>query len=77
MQGEILEVNGIKYQINVVYEQRNNSRVSIGRNAINIRIPSCLNREEMFRELMSLKDWALKTLQANPSSYFNSTHHTL
>ena len=62
---EILEVNGINYQVKVHYENRKNSRASIGKKTVNIRIPLFLNTEEQFRELLKLKSWAKKKLDEN------------
>lgn len=68
MKTEILEVNGAKYIINVFYENRNSSRVSIGK-AITIRLPISLNREEMAREELKLKHWARAKLEESPKRF--------
>lgn len=66
---ENLEVNKTKYPVKIHYENRNNSRVSIGRESINIRIPSFLNREQRFKELIRMKTWAKNKLAENPDKF--------
>jgi len=65
MKIETIEVNGKMYVINITFENRPDSRVSIGKN-INIRIPTHLNREQKFRELIRMKKWAVKRLEEKP-----------
>jgi len=69
MKIETLKVNGMKYLVNIHYKKRDSSRVSIGKKAINIRIPSFLSREERFRELQRMKRWARNKLQENPNKF--------
>jgi hypothetical protein len=69
MKVEYLEVNGTEHLIKVHYENRNNATVSLGRTAINIRIPSFLNREEKFRQLIKMKIWARNKLMENPEKF--------
>ncbi len=69
MKADILEVDGIKYPVRVHYEKRDNCTVSIGKMAIKIRIPLFLNREERFRELTKLKQWARNKLEENPRKF--------
>ncbi|MFH1587854.1 MAG: M48 family metallopeptidase [Candidatus Diapherotrites archaeon] len=69
MKTETLEVNGLKYAVKIHYEKRNNSTGSIGKNTVNIRIPSGLSREECFRELIKMKAWARNKIQENPSKF--------
>jgi predicted metal-dependent hydrolase len=66
---ETLEVNGMKYPVRIYYEKRNNSSVSIRKNGINIRIPTFLNREERFRQLFKMKQWARNKLAENPDRF--------
>lgn len=61
-----ITVNGVTYGVHVTYEERKNSQVSIGRRSINIRLPSFLNREEAFRQLFQMKNWAKKKLEEQP-----------
>lgn len=37
--------------------------------SINIRIPSFLNREERFRQLLEMKSWTIKKLQEDPNKF--------
>lgn len=66
MQTEYLEVNGNKYLVKVHHEHRRNSSVSIGKKAINIRLPSFLNRDEKARERLRMKIWAINKIKENP-----------
>ncbi|MFH1126814.1 MAG: M48 family metallopeptidase [archaeon] len=69
METEKIELNGRTWPVHIHYEKRNNSRVSIGRTAINIRIPSSMDREERFREKIRMKNWALKKLTENKDRF--------
>ena len=69
MKTERLEVSGINYLVKIHYENRNNSTLSIGKKAINIRIPSFLNREERFKQLIKLKIWARNKLKEDPHKF--------
>ena len=69
METEILEVNGIDYLVKIHYENRSNSRVSIRRTAINIRIPSFLSREEKANQLSKMKTWAKNKIMKNPEKF--------
>lgn len=69
MNTEILEVNGAKHLVKIFYEHRKNTTVSLGKKAIYIRIPLCLNREERFSHLLKMKAWARKKLLENPKKY--------
>ncbi|MBW2977153.1 M48 family metallopeptidase [Candidatus Woesearchaeota archaeon] len=69
MKTERLEVNGVSYRVKIHYEDRNDSVVSLGKKAINIRIPHFLDREEKFRQLMKAKQWAKNKLEENPNKF--------
>lgn len=69
MKVEILDVNGIKYPLKIHYEKRKNCTVSIGKKAINTRIPSVLNTEERSRGLTKLKQWAINKLMENAEKF--------
>lgn len=66
---ESLEVNGITYPVNIHYEDRDNSRISIGKTAITLRIPTFLDRNEKARQLMKMKAWARKKLTERPERF--------
>ena len=61
-----LEANGETYLVNIFYEDRQNSSVSIGKKSINIRIPLSMNRDEQFRSILKMKAWAKEKLEKNP-----------
>ena len=69
METDVAEVNGITYLVKIHYEKRRNCMVSIRKRAINIRIPSFLNREEKARQLKRMKAWAMKKLMENPEKF--------
>ncbi len=66
MRTDILEANGIQYLIKIFYEDRQNSSVSMGKKSVNIRIPLSINREEQFRSILKMKQWAREHLEKNP-----------
>ncbi len=63
---DTLQINGNKYLVKIHYERRSNSTVSIGKRGINVRIPSFLNSEDRFKQLMNMKMWAMNKLKENP-----------
>jgi predicted metal-dependent hydrolase len=69
MQTEFLEINGIKYLVKIHYESRSNSRVSIRRTAINIRIPSFLSSAKKNEQLEKMKTWAKNKIMKNPEKF--------
>ena len=66
MKTDIIEVSGVNYPVRIFFEARKNSSASIGKSSINIRIPLSLNREEQFRSIMKMKQWAKESIQKNP-----------
>ncbi|MEA3458879.1 MAG: M48 family metallopeptidase [Candidatus Thermoplasmatota archaeon] len=69
METEILEINGTKYPVKIHYEKRKNSRVSIRRTTINIRIPSFLEDKEKNEQLKKMKNWAKSKIIENPEKF--------
>lgn len=69
METEILEINGTKYPVKIHYEKRRNSRVSIRRTTINIRIPSFLEDKEKNEQLKKMKNWAKSKIIENPEKF--------
>ena len=69
MQTELLEIDGIKYLVKIHYENRSNSRVSIRRTAINIRIPSFLSSAKKNEQLEKMKTWAKNKIMKNPEKF--------
>jgi len=66
MRIENIIINDKVYYIKIYLENRNNSRASIGKKGVNIRIPRFLNREEQFREILKFKGWAINKIKENP-----------
>lgn len=69
MRQEILEVNGIKYPLSIHIEDREKAKVSISRKSIHIKVPRSLTREEIFRQIIEMKQWARKKLLENPEKF--------
>ncbi len=69
MQSAPVELNGNRYLIKVYFEHRHDSAVSIGKTAINIRIPDFLNRDEKARELLRMKMWAIGKIKEKPERF--------
>ena len=69
MKTELLEINGIKYFVKIHYENRINSRVSIRRTAINIRIPFFLSNAKKNKQLEKMKTWAKNKIIKNPEKF--------
>lgn len=68
MRTERIEVNGLAYKLNIHYENRRNSTASIGKKSINIHIPLSMGREEQFRQLCKMKQWAIGKLSEMPAN---------
>ncbi len=68
MYKELLIINEKNYPVFIFVEKRNNVSASIRKKGICIRIPSFLSREEQFKQIRRLKDWASKKLQEQPFS---------
>jgi len=66
MRTETLEANGIHYPINVYYERRRNTRVSLTKKSINIRVPLSISREEQQKAILQMKSWIKKKLEQRP-----------
>lgn len=58
-------MNGLSYPVEIHLERRRNSRVSIGKRAIHIRLPTALDRAERLKEIRNLKTWARNTIKQN------------
>jgi len=66
MKTDSLEANGVKYLVKIFYEDRKNTAVSIGKKSINIRVPLSMDRNEQFRNVLKMKQWAKENLEKNP-----------
>ena len=56
-------VNEKEYQVYIHLEQRDGSRVSIGKTGVQIRLPLEMSREEQFKETLRLKRWAIEKIK--------------
>ena len=66
MKTDSLEANGVKYLVKIFYEDRSNTAVSIGKKSINIRVPLSMDRNEQFRNVLKMKQWAKEHLEKSP-----------
>lgn len=64
---EILEFNDNKYILNIYEEKRRDSRVSIGKKGINIRLSLFLSREDRFQQILKFKSWIKERLNKEPN----------
>ena len=71
MKKDKIIVNGKEYDVYIYQEHRNNTRVSIGKTGINIRLPLNMQREEIFKEVLRLKNWAIKKIREKPLNFKN------
>jgi len=56
-------VNEKEYPVHIHLEQREGSRVSIGKTGVQIRLPLEMSREEQFKETLRLKRWAIEKIK--------------
>ncbi len=64
-----ISIGGKEYKVYIYLEQRESSRVSIGKTGVQIRLPLGMSREEQFKEIMHLKRWAGEKLRDKPSEF--------
>lgn len=57
------------YKVNIVYEKRKNSRVSITKTGINIRIISFISKAEKEKQVQKFLAWAKKTIVEKDISF--------
>ncbi len=69
METEIIEICDIPFLLKIHYEQRKNSRVSIRKNTINIRIPRFLSSQERVFQLEKMKHMARNIIHKNPNRF--------
>src|SRR3989344_529582 len=55
--------NDKEYPVYIHLEQRDGSRVSIGKTGVQIRLPLEMSREEQFKETLRLKRWAIEKIK--------------
>lgn len=66
---EIIEFDDLKWPVKIHLENRRNSRASISKNSVNIRIPYFLNLQQREAEELRLKEWAIKKLKENAHKF--------
>ena len=64
-----LKVGNHCYPVEIHSERRKNSRVSIGKKAIHIRLPSALGRAERLATINKFKAWASNAIKHNPGRF--------
>ena len=69
MKIETLEIVGRKYLVKIIDQPRPDSTISIANNIITIKIPLALNREERFRQIIKMKNWAKSKIEKNPDQF--------
>ncbi len=69
MKREKITIDGKEYNLFIYFEERNNSRASIGRTGIHLRVPSGMPREELFKETLRLKRWAMEKIKEKPPEF--------
>lgn len=66
---EQIRINGINFLLKIHFEPRRNTRASIRKNNINIRIPSSLSEEKQKEQIRKMKNWAIDHIQKNPDAF--------
>ena len=61
-------INNLKFPIKIIIENRKNSRASIGKKAVYIRIPEFMDNREKQLQIDKFKDWAYKKLKGRPKA---------
>ena len=60
-----ISINSIIYKVSIFYEKRRNSRVSITKTGINLRIANFLSKKEQDIQINKFLDWATNTIKEN------------
>ena len=68
---DFVEANGKQYPLSISCERRNSISVRIGKRGVTLKMPSHLNREERFREVLKAKAWAKQKLEQMPERFNN------
>jgi len=66
---ETIEINQIDYLFKIHIEKRKNSRASIRKNVINIRIPNYLSFKKREKEILKFKNWAINNIREKPERF--------
>lgn len=62
-------INNITYSVNIFFENRKTYRASIGKKAINIRIPKFQPKTRQNKQINKLLNWATKRIKKDPESF--------
>lgn len=66
---EELEAFGSRYPISIILEKRRNSRVSVSRKGVIIRLPHFLSGNEREEQISEFRKWAVKRIEKNPDKF--------
>lgn len=66
MNWEPIRVNEQEYAVKIVLENREDSRASIGKQGITIRVPQRMPRELQFRQVREMVQWARHKIEKDP-----------
>lgn len=69
MRKDKIVVGEKEYMVYISMEQRNDSRASIGKTGVHLRLPAGMQREELFREIMRMKRWAIEKIKEKPPEF--------
>lgn len=69
METKHLMINNIDFLVKIHYESRKNSRVSIRRNIINIRLPRSISKKEQDTQMEKLIEWAMNHIRKHPDKF--------
>ncbi len=69
MKVDKIVISGKEYSVFILFEERDNSRASIGKTGIHLRVPLGMPREEQFKEILRLKRWAAEKIQEKPPEF--------
>lgn len=64
-----LLIENTDFLVKIHYEDRKNSRVSIRRNIINIRLPRLISKKEQNNQIEKLIDWAIQSIMKHPDKF--------
>ncbi len=69
MKTELMNINDMEFKVRIKIHNRNNIRTTIRKKSINISIPRFLPKEEIFKKVEKMKDWAKKEILDNPQKF--------
>ena len=67
-------MEGESYPVHIFLEKRGDSRASIGKRGVSIRLPQGMTREELFREILKMKSWAREEIGKAPQRFRKEAH---